>query len=132
MTTKTYLPDLSWKDKPDDEDYNNAFQYLTLLTSLNKANEIVDRLIESDNTLVRTVEDIIRASGVNYPRYDILTTQRLENAISGKENLSPILLVQAKDSSRVHVVSGYDALAALWHLQKGTRVPCILTAWESE
>lgn len=130
--SQSELGELSWKDKPTPENYTNAFQYLSLLTSLQEANDIVERLIDSKNTLYRSVEDIIRAAGLNPPRNEYHYIMPHDLISPSKKSLSPILLVQAKDHSKVHIVDGYDTLMDLYSAQKGHRVACILTAWESE
>ena len=124
------LDELNWKRTVSLQCYENAFQYLSLLTSLDKAHEITERIIDSENRLFRKADDIIRVSAPISPRFDYIAVKNLENKILSKESIDPVLLVQAKDSSRVHVVDGYETLIALWHLQKDAVVACVLTAWE--
>lgn len=131
MSSEELLKELRWRETPTSDDYTEAFQYLTLLTSLEKAQEITERLIDSENRMVRSTRDILLSSGVFSTQMGLMAHNNLRKRIAGNEEISPLLIVQTKNNSRIHVVSGFQSALGLYWLSEASRAHCIITAWET-
>lgn len=107
--------EITWKDEPEDEDYESALGYLSLLATATAAGAAVDRLRDAEITHHKP-EDIWRASGG-------LSFGQSISAVSGE--LSPVLLVIAGDMSvPLIVASGYRSV---YSALSSDTIPCKIT-----
>lgn len=131
MTEPINTPYIFWMETPSPEEYELAFQYLSIVTSLDKANEITERLMESYEVLFRSAGDILRAIGAIPPHPDNSSVLLLENRIASNKEISPILLVQGRNGGQAHVPYGIDTLWAVNNISRDMKVRCLVTGWES-
>lgn len=122
---------ISWKGIPDTLSYSKAHSYLHILTSPEKASEIVDRLIDEYDVQYSNVIDILRAAG-NFPAITFTErTNKVIRDINSKVSLNPPLIVKDTKERRIHIVSGYETLVGVYHHNPNASVPCHVTAWNS-
>lgn len=123
---------INWREVPQIENFNSAQHYLALLTSPEKALEIVDRLIDNYEINKSRPGDILRAAGLFAPSMPSVDRQKVMRDINSKKPISPPLLVKDTKSRRLHIVDGYETVCALYYSDKAHYIPCHVTAWDSE
>jgi hypothetical protein len=123
---------INWTEDIPDESFNSATQYLALLTSLNKAIEIADRLREYEYVRYQPSGTILRAAGLCALRDTDILVQNKIREIGSKSSIPYPLLVQSRRGDKVHLVDGYEAVSAAYHLAPERSVPCIIVPWDYE
>lgn len=126
------LNSISWTENIPNDSYNSAIQYLALLTSLNKATEIADRLIDFDYVRYQPPGTILRAAGLFPLRMTDKQMQKIMRNINSKIALPYPLLVQSRRQDRVHLVDGYGAVTAAYTTDPERNIPCVIAPWDYE
>jgi hypothetical protein len=113
-----------WLDDPEEHDYPNAFDYLSLVMDEITAEQKVDDL-EKAMTIFKKAKDILRASGLPLlPKNNIHVKANLNKVKSGKK-LSPILLVVGWSNNLI-IADGYHRVCCIYYLSEDLIVPCRL------
>lgn len=123
---------INWTENIPEENFNSAIQYLALLTSLNKAVEISDRLRDFDYVRYQPPGTILRAAGLFPLHADDKLIQKKLREIGSKENIPYPLLVQSRRQDRVHLVDGHETVSAAYFLNPERHVPCVIVPWDYE
>lgn len=112
-----------WLADPEAHDYPAAADYLELLFSKEKAEEIAARL-QQTTTIVKKAKDILRASALPLlPKENIHVQQNLQKVKKGKK-LSPVLLVR---DVKLIIADGYHRVCSIYYLSEDLEVPCRIT-----
>lgn len=122
---------INWDKNPEIQNYLEAFQYLKLLTSLEKSREIVDRLKDQTEVLYRQPLTILRAAGLFHLRATELAMQEKLREINSNVPQRPVLLVNSEKNQKLHIVDGYETVCAVYHHDRSRFIPCIVTSWDS-
>ena len=114
---------ISWLDKPEDQDYAAAGSYLNLLFDKKKTAICVDQLKRSPMTEFKA-KDIFRASAL--PLLGIVNSHvsRDKQKILSKAKLSPILLVRDSQNGKVIIADGYHRMCAVYYYDEDAVIPC--------
>ena len=114
-----------WKEDPDDQDYPAARNYLSLVTSLQRAEALVAAL-EKAPIIRRAAKDLLRASRLpSLPPDNVHVSKDLRRVSKGR-SLSPVLLVAGDASADVPltIADGYHRICASYHLAEDELIPC--------
>ncbi len=113
-----------WKNSPDAHDYPAAANYLSLITTPEKANALAEKLKTADLVTFKA-KDILRSSRLPLlPMDDPHVLIDLRKVAAGVE-LSPVLLIRG-DMSKNHltqIADGYHRVCASYHLSENTDIP---------
>src|SRR5690348_10235894 len=116
----------NWEDKPDDQDYPAAEDYLSLLMPAAAAQRLVRRLRAAPITH-RKAKDLLRASRLPVlPPENFHVAKDLKKVRAGKK-LSPVLLVRGRIGEAdvpLTVADGYHRICAGYHLDEDADIPC--------
>ena len=116
-------PDIHWLRKPEAHNYPAAKSYLSLLFEEPVAKRFVRKLERAPRSEFKS-RDIFRASGLPLPGLSNAKVQRDRKKILAGAKLSPILLVRARDNSKVIVADGYHRLCAVYEFDEDAVIPC--------
>ena len=123
---------VNWRAYPEIQSFTRAQEYLSLLTSPEKASEIADRLQEKYEIKYVKSGDILRAAGLFAPSMPTVERQKVIRDINSKQFLNPVLLVKGTKGHTLHIADGYETVCALLYRDKGHEIPCHVTAWDSD
>lgn len=112
---------ITWKDEPDDHNYKDAQDYMSLVCSDKDAARIVAELRDASMQKYRA-RDILRAARLSRLEGD---QSRVEHDLE-KVALEPVLLVRSKD--RLHIADGYHRVNAALVLDQDAVIPCKITS----
>jgi hypothetical protein len=116
----------NWEDKPDDQDYPAAEDYLSLLMPAAAAQRLVRRL-RAAPIAHRKAKDLLRASRLPVlPPENFHVAKDLKKVRAGKK-LSPVLLVRGRIGEAdvpLTVADGYHRICASYHLDEDADIPC--------
>ena len=112
-----------WSDEPANSNYPSALSYLSLIFDVDKAEEIVDRMLKVEMSEFKA-RDIFRASGLPLLGISQHQIQRNYQKMKLDEELSPLLLVRDKENRKVIVADGYHRLCAVYHYHDDAIIPC--------
>jgi hypothetical protein len=123
---------INWWSEIPESSFTAATQYLGLLTSLNKALEITDRLRDADFVRYQQSGAILRAAGLLPLQGDDKLVQQVMRAIDSKEHIPYPLLVQTRRQENIHIADGYAVISAAYHLNPERNIPAIIAPWDYE
>lgn len=123
---------IPWGEFPAQHNFDNAYEYLSLLCLPEKAQEITDRLWESKTIYYRRPDDILRAAGLIPLHQTDLRVQNAIRKIHSKKEIAPAILVISTRNQRIHIADGYHRICASYYLAEGAKVPCIVAEWETD
>ena len=116
----------NWAEKPDDQDYPAAEDYLSLLMPPAAAKRLVRRL-RAAPIAHRKAKDLLRASRLPVlPPENFHVAKDLKKVRAGKR-LSPVLLVRGRIGEAevsLTVADGYHRICASYHLDEDADIPC--------
>lgn len=119
---------IHWRDEPEEKDFPAAASYLSLVFEPEVAQKLANALRQAP-ACAFAAKDVLRASGATPAEargYDLKAQQ---DAIAGRQPLSPILLVRDSRSHRLIVADGFHRLCAVFLENEDASVPCrILSA----
>ncbi len=116
----------NWEDKPDEQDYPAAEDYLSLLMPATAAKRLVRQLRAAPITH-RKAKDLLRASRLRVlPPENFHVAKDLKKVKAGRK-LSPVLLVRGRMGEAevpLTVADGYHRICASYHLDEDADIPC--------
>jgi len=116
----------NWEEKPDDQDFPAAMDYLSLLMPAARAKSLVSRM-RTTLLVRRKAKDLLRASRLPaLPPDNFHVARDLKKVRAGKK-LSPVLLVRGRIGTTdvpLTVADGYHRICASWHLDEDADIPC--------
>jgi hypothetical protein len=119
----------NWEEKPDDQDYPAAENYLSLLMPVATARRLVSRM-RTVPLMRQKAKDLLRASRLPVlPPENFHVAKDLKKVREGKK-LSPVLLVRGRLGEvdvPLTVADGYHRICASWHLDEDADIPCRIT-----
>lgn len=118
---------LTWAKKPEQQDYEAAATYLSLLLPARRAEHLV-RLLRRRPIQEYSAKDLLRASGLPLlPSSEASVKIDLKKISKGKP-LAPVLLVRGDLSKRapLTVADGYHRICAVCHHDEFAPVACQL------
>jgi hypothetical protein len=118
-------PKLTWKKKPDAEDYDAARNFLSLLSSGTKCAKLM-RALQNAKIVERAAKDLLRASKLPLlSRDDPHVDDDLKKIHKGKP-LAPVLLVRGdlRDGNPLIVADGYHRICAICYYDENAPIPC--------
>ena len=110
-----------WKQEPEDKDYPDAFNYLSLLIDPREAKKIVKSMKRSSRIDHFKAKDLFRASGLPHLTADDHEVNKDLNKVKSGKLLSPVLLVRG---TPLWVADGYHRICASYHLDEDVVIPC--------
>jgi hypothetical protein len=127
------MPNVKWKNEPDEHDYPAAANYLALIAPPDVVTELVDGL-RSAEIIHQKAKDILRASGLRLLDVDNPHVASDLKKISKGNDLSPVLLVQGDLASgrQLQIADGYHRVCASYHVDENTDIPCRLTTFDAK
>jgi hypothetical protein len=118
-------PDLKWSEQEEDEDFDAAFKFLSLLCSDTKAHALV-KTLRGSKLIEHAAKDLLRASQLPLlPRDEPHIDQDLKRIQKGKA-LAPVLLVRGDMASGLPLVvaDGYHRICAVVYFDESAPVRC--------
>ena len=114
---------IKWRNAPQKQDYSAAESYLSLQFEPEAAEKIVQTL-QSAKISEFAAKDIFRASELPLlPDRDSHVEKDRAKIIMGEE-MTPILLVRAKNNGKIIIADGYHRLCAVYMFDEDARIPC--------
>lgn len=120
-------PQLVWKKKPEDKDYEGALNFLTLIFPAAKSENLVRGMREA-KAIERSAKDLLRASDLPLlPRDEPHVDEDLKKIHKGKA-LPPVLLVRGDISKGVPLIvaDGYHRICAICYYDESAPIPCLM------
>ena len=118
-------PDLNWSEQEEDEDFDAAFKYLSLLGPDTKAHALVKSL-RGAKLVEHAAKDLLRAAQLPLlPRDEPHVDQDLKRIQKGKP-LAPVLLVRGdmRNGLPLVVADGYHRICAVVYFEESAPVRC--------
>src|SRR5258708_1071367 len=116
-------PAIGWLRKPEAHDYPAARSYLSLLFEEAQAKRLLRRLKPAPLPQSKP-RDIFRAWGLSLAGTSNSRGEKDRKKILAGKKLSPLLLVRARDNSKVIVADGYHRLCAVYRFHEDALIPC--------
>jgi hypothetical protein len=114
-----------WLDEPEDDNYPDALEFLTLIVDPDRAQRTIESLRRSD-TVAYKCRDILRASGVDpLTVHDAQVREHIRKVRAGQP-LSPVLLIRG-DSDVVRplvIADGFHRVCAVHILDEDSDARC--------
>ncbi len=117
----------NWSDVPEDEDYESAASFLSLLLPAETTELAVQRLRHAP-MVRRRAKDLLRASGLStLPADNPSVARKLKHLKQGKL-LSPVLCLRGDlhAGALLTIADGYHRICASYLLDEGADIPCRL------
>jgi hypothetical protein len=118
-------PDLKWSEQEEDEDFDAAFKYLSLLCPDTKAHALAKSL-RGSKPIDHAAKDLLRAAQLPLlPRDEPHVDQDLKRIQKGKA-LAPVLLVRGDMGNGLPLVvaDGYHRICAVVYFDESAPVRC--------
>ena len=116
---------LSWKKKPEEEDYAGALSFLSLILPAAKSEKLVTSLRKAKTTDY-TAKDLLRASDLPLlSREEPHVDDDLKKINKGKP-LAPVLLLRGDVSKGIPLIvaDGYHRICAICYYDESAPIPC--------
>jgi hypothetical protein len=116
----------NWKEKPDDQDYPAAADYLSLCMPAASAKKLVGRL-RAAQIMRRKAKDLLRASRLPVLSPDNFHVAKDLKKVKAGKKLSPVLLIRGRlepSDIPLIVADGYHRICASYHLDEDADIPC--------
>jgi hypothetical protein len=115
----------AWKEEPDDQDYDAAATYLSLLMPPATAKRLADRLRKApiEHWFAK---DLIRASRLRILPPDNFHVAKDVRKVKTGKKLSPVLLVRGRVTTDVPltIADGFHRICASYYLDEESAIPC--------
>jgi hypothetical protein len=118
-------PKLEWAEKGEDEDFDAAEKYLSLLCSDTKAAALV-RSLRKSKPVEHAAKDLLRAAHLPLlPSDESHVSEDLKRIQKGKA-LAPVLLVRGDIASGLPLIvaDGYHRICAVCYFDESAPIPC--------
>jgi len=112
-----------WNKKVEQDDFEAAESYLSLIYSPKKSARFVAELRRARPAEFKA-KDIFRASQLSKLGVSNLRVAGYRRKIKMGKPLSPILLVRDDSHGKVVVADGYHRLCAVYEVNEDTWIPC--------
>ena len=118
------LPHEHWKDEPEEHDFPDAGDYLTLVADDATRDAIVEAL-RSAATVHGKAKDLLRASRLPLLGLDNAHVANDLAKVRRGERLSPVLLVRgsARSGAPLTVADGYHRICASYQIDENAVIP---------
>lgn len=116
-------PAIGWLPTPEAHNYPAASSYLSLLFDGAQAKRYVAQLRRATTSEFKA-KDIFRASGLSLLGISNSHVEKDRNKILAGKKLSPLLLVRARDHSKVIIADGYHRLCSVYDFDEDAMIPC--------
>ena len=118
-------PDVTWKDKPEAQDFQAAQDYLSLISAPKRAQGLVDALRRA-HSYERVAKDLLRASALPLLEPDEPHVAADLKKIRKGKPLSPVLLVRGNLTEGVPltIADGYHRVCAACHYDENAPIRC--------
>ncbi len=116
---------LSWKKKPEEEDYAGALSFLSLILPAAKSEKLVTSLRKAKITDY-AAKDLLRASDLPLlSREEPHVDDDLKKINKGKP-LAPVLLLRGDVSKGIPLIvaDGYHRICAICYYDESAPIPC--------
>ena len=114
---------IKWRSEPQKQDYVAAESYLSLQFEPEAAKNIVQNL-QAAGASEFAAKDIFRASELPLlPDRDSHVEKDRAKIFMGDE-ITPILLVRAKNNGKIIIADGYHRLCAVYMFDEDAGIPC--------
>ena len=116
---------LSWKKKPEEEDYAGALSFLSLILPAAKSEKLVTSL-RNAKTTDYAAKDLLRASDLPLlSREEPHVDDDLKKINKGKP-LAPVLLLRGDVSKGIPLIvaDGYHRICAICYYDESAPIPC--------
>ena len=116
---------LSWKKKPEEEDYAGALSFLSLILPAAKSEKLVTSLRKAKITDY-AAKDLLRASDLPHlSREEPHVDDDLKKINKGKP-LAPVLLLRGDVSKGIPLIvaDGYHRICAICYYDESAPIPC--------
>lgn len=120
---KQNVPNIKWKELPEEHDYPAANDYLSLIYSPSKCRSIVNELQYAEISHFK-VKDIFRASGLAILGKENYHVRKNLKKIKNKENMVPLLLVRDSLHGKVIIADGYHRMCSCYTVNEDELIPC--------
>jgi hypothetical protein len=113
-----------WKHKSEPEDYEGALNFLTLIFSEAKSNNLLGALHKAKN-INRAAKDLLRAAKLPLlPRDEPHVDEDLKRIHKGKP-LAPVLLIRGDMSKGIPLIvaDGYHRICAICYYDESAPIP---------
>ncbi|HEY1863651.1 MAG TPA: hypothetical protein VGG77_08170 [Roseiarcus sp.] len=117
--------ELKWSEQQEDEDFDAAFKYLSLLCPDRKADALVKSL-RGSKPIEHAAKDLLRAAELPLlPRDEAHVDEDLKRIQKGKP-LAPVLVVRGDMASGLPLVvaDGYHRICAVVYFDESAPVRC--------
>lgn len=117
----------NWTDTPDDDDFQSASDYLSLLLPAETTEEAVERLRQGPMVL-RRAKDLLRGSGLSALPADNPDVAGILKALKDGKLLSPVLCLRGdlRSGTLLTIADGYHRICASYTLDEDAAIPCRL------
>jgi hypothetical protein len=118
-------PNLEWAEKGEDEDFDAAVKYLSLLCADGKAKALVKSLRNS-KPVEHAAKDLLRAARLPLlPSDEEHVAEDLKRIQKGKA-LAPVLLVRGDITTSIPLIvaDGYHRICAVCYFDESAPIPC--------
>jgi len=118
-------PHLTWKEKPEEEDYAGALSFLSLILPTAKSEKLVTSLRKAKTTDY-AAKDLLRASDLPLlSREEPHVDDDLKKINKGKP-LAPVLLLRGDVSKGIPLIvaDGYHRICAICYYDESAPIPC--------
>ncbi len=116
---------LTWKKKPEEEDFAGALSFLSLIFSQIKSQNLV-RALRKAKTVEYAAKDLLRASKLPLlPREEPQVDDDFKKINKGKA-LAPVLLIRGDISEGIPLIvaDGYHRICAICYYDERAPIPC--------
>ena len=114
-----------WKKKSEPEDYDGAFNFLTLIFPAATSKSLLRALHKTEN-IERAAKDLLRAARLPLlPRDEPHVDEDLKRIHKGKA-LAPVLLVRGDMNRGIYLIiaDGYHRICAICYYDESAPIPC--------
>ncbi len=118
-------PKVKWFSKPQEEDYEAAKSYLSLLFDEQTASNYCDSL-KQPPTVEFEAKDLFRASELPLLGTNNSHVKKDQKRIMAEKKLSVLLLVRGRNGGKLLIADGYHRLCAVYAFDENASIPCRL------
>jgi hypothetical protein len=118
-------PKLEWAEKGEDEDFDAAEKYLSLLCSDAKAAALI-RSLRNSEAVEHAAKDLLRAAHLPLlPSDESHVSEDLKRIQKGKA-LAPVLLIRGDVATGLPLIvaDGYHRICAVCYFDESAPIPC--------
>jgi hypothetical protein len=123
MSDKSNHIKINWLSEPEEHDYPAALSYLSLIFDEEETKKYIMKL-KSATMSEYKAKDIFRASGLPLLGSGNSHVEKDVVKISGKQQISPLILLRDTAHGKVIIADGYHRLCAVYSFDEDAIIPC--------